>query len=110
MIAEPRGIQNDMALHFAQARQRRCARPEGWCKIEQNRNESISMTTEQRIGRLEEAVVRIEGRLDGLQEATNELRREMNSRLNLQMQITVAMWGTTMLGIIATLVAVVLGG
>jgi hypothetical protein len=64
------------------------------------------MTTEQRISRLEESTERIEGCIDRLEDAINGLRHEINSRLNVQLQLNSGMWVTTVLGVIAVLVAV----
>ena len=57
----------------------------------------------------------LETRLDGFIEETrnnftmvNERFNTLESRINVQIQLTVAMWVTTMAGVIATLAAVLL--
>ena len=50
-----------------------------------------------------EGIAAVEARLDGIADQL----RSIDARSNVQLQLTVAMWVTTMIGVIATLVAVV---
>ena len=50
-----------------------------------------------------ERIAAVEARLDGIADQL----RSIDARSNVQLQLTVAMWVTTMIGVIATLVAVV---
>ena len=48
--------------------------------------------------------------MEGIIEEIRTQMRDMNTRINVQIQLTVAMWVTTMLGVTATLAAVLLKG
>lgn len=64
-----------------------------------------------------ERITVLEAKLDGFIEETrgrfNDMTariNDVNTHLNVQIQLTVAMWVTTMLGVTATLAAVLLKG
>jgi hypothetical protein len=69
------------------------------------------MTTES------ERITRLEAKLDGFIEETrgrfngvDSRLNSMESRMNVQLQLTVAMWVTTMLAVLGTLAAVLVRG
>lgn len=62
------------------------------------------MTTEERVNQLESRVSHMEGVIE-------EIRTQMsvmNGRINTQIQLTVGMWVTTMLAVLAVLAAVLI--
>ncbi len=68
------------------------------------------MTTEQRISRLEEIIQETRDRLGGLEGRLEQMEQRMQVRMDTQFRwllgVTITLWSTTMLGVIATLVAI----
>lgn len=68
------------------------------------------MAIEERVSRLEGIIEEIRSRLDTMDRHMNSLESRMDGRFNTLTTITVAMWVTTMLAVLSTLVTVLLKG
>ena len=75
------------------------------------------MATEQRVDRLDESINGLRSDMNArLNETNTRLDEmsvrigEMNTRVNVQLQVTVGLWATTMIGVVATLAAVLFKG
>ena len=74
------------------------------------------MAIEERVARLEGITEQVNDRLAGMESTMssrfnsidNRFPSSIENRLNVQIQLTVAMWVTTMIGVIATLATVIL--
>ena len=68
------------------------------------------MTTEQRVSRLEEIIQESRDKLGGLEGRLEQMEQRIQVRMDTQFRwllgITITLWSTTMLGVIATLVAI----
>lgn len=64
------------------------------------------MTADYRVREVENRV----SHMEGVEEEIRSQMSIMNSRINVQIQLTVAMWITTMIGVLATLVTVLVKG
>ena len=66
------------------------------------------MAIEERVARLEGIAEQVNDRLAGMESTMSSRFNSIENRLNVQIQLTVAMWVTTMIGVIATLATVIL--
>jgi hypothetical protein len=73
---------------------------------ESERITRLEAVQEQTIARLND----LNANLSALRTDMNAFRSEFNTRFNTQMQITIAMWVTTMLAVLGTLAAVLVRG